>query len=110
MRRRLVEVLVSDPCCQSCRRPRNESVHKRDSGKRGWEGETYFIPVGVDFLTFKVSETSIFSHDCKNSVLRHFDGTVEFDLCSYQKKILMFWFFLKKIKKKFWAQIFFSMK
>jgi len=59
-------------------------------------------------LTFKVSETSIFSHDCKNSVIRHFDGTVEFDLCSYQKKNLMVLVSLEEYEEKFLAQIFSS--
>ena len=93
MRRRLVEARVSDPCCQNCRLPRNESV---DS----WQGKTYFIPVGVDFLTLEVGETSIFSHDCKNSVIRQFDDDVELT-CSLSKKDLMVWFFEKNMKKKF---------
>ena len=44
-------------------------------------GETYFIPVGVDFLTLKVSETSVFSHDCKSWTV---DAA---DFVRYQKKI-----------------------
>jgi len=74
----------------------------------GGKGKTYFIPVGIDFLTFEVSETSVFSHDCKNLFIRQLLFTVELTLFGIKEKFDDLTLVLvEEYEEKFQSQIFF---